>query len=432
MSALTSLALTNVRCFQGTQQARLPRVALLVGDNSAGKTTFLACYRALAELVGLGRPDDGDRIKGLSDKSPFEMPPLGMGSFETIARSGATEFTLEGTLLGHCYERVRVVYDRGRDGCPRERELEFAIAAEHGDAPVVQLARIDPSGDGEEEMWRVCGPGFRFRFEQSMVSFRHFSAWLSAFVRAGQLPYGGDETIWKKQTRSFSEEDLRNISRFLNFFRDRFPFPTEDQLLSMVANDPVGWPRERSYESNPFGREVDDAGLERLRELGRELGLFDELEVRRGRGGTYEVWADASGELHNMVDVGFGVQSVLPLLQSLDGAADGRTLLLQQPESHLHPSVQARLVGLLVEAGGRLLVETHSDHVPKWFLICLQAGKVAAENLGIVYFERSEDRASSSIFGIRVSADGDLEGAPVSYRKFFMDETLKYLGFDDP
>ena len=432
MSALTSLALTNVRCFQGTQQARLPRVAFLVGDNSAGKTTFLACYRALAELAGLGTPHDGDGIKDLSDDNRFDRPPFGMGPFETIARSGATEFTLEGTLSDHCYERVRVVYDKGRDGCPRERELAFAIATDQGDSPWLELARIDPPDDVSEEMWQVRGPEFEFQFKQSIVSYRQFSTWLSAAVRRGYLPYSGDKTIWRKQTGSCSEEDLKNVSGFFNFFRDVFPFPAEDGLLDVVANDPVGWRRERSFESNPFGRGFDDTELRELRELGRKLSLFDNLELRRGPGGTYEIWADASGELHNMVDVGFGVQSVLPLLQSLDKAADGGTLLLQQPESHLHPAVQARLAGLLVEAGGRLLVETHSDHVPKWFVICLQAGKVAAEDLGIVYFERSEDRASSSIFGIRVDADGNFEGAPASYRKFFMDETLKYLGFDDP
>ena len=431
MSALTSLALTNVRCFQGTQRACLPRVALLVGDNSAGKTTFLACYRALAELAGLGTPHGGDGIKDLSDDNRFDRPPFGMGSFETIARSGATEFTLEGTLSDHCYERVRVVYDRGRDGCPRERELAFAIATDHGAPPWLELARIDPREDVSEEMWRVRGPDFEFQFKQSSVSYRQFSTWLSAAVRRGNLPYSGDQTIWRKQTGSSSEEELKNVSGFFNFFRNVFPFPAQDGLLDVVANDPVGWPRERSHNSNPFGPGADDAEVRELREPGRKLGLFDNLELRRP-GGMFEVWADVSGEPHNMVDVGFGVQSALPVLQSLNEAADGRTLLLQQPESHLHPSVQARLVGLLVEAGGRLLVETHSDHVPKWFVICLQAGKMGAEDLGIVYFERSEGRASSSIFRIRVDADGNFEGAPASYRKFFMHETLKYLGFDDP
>jgi len=297
----------------------------------------------------------------------------------------------------------------------------------------VQVARVDPSEDGGEEMWRVRGPRFEFRFNRSMVSYRQFSTWLSTLVRRRALPYTGDMTAWRKQqSRPFTGQDMKNVSRFFDFFRERFPFPTRDQLLSTVANDPVGWSRQRSYESNPFGREFDDRGLERVTELGRKLGIFEELEVRRGWGGTYEIRVDVSGEPHNMVDVGFGVQSVLPTLLSLDKAADGRTLLLQQPESHLHPSVQARLVDLLVEMGGQLLVETHSDHVAKWFLICVQAGRVPAEELGIVYFERSEDRASSSIFGIRVDADGNLVGAPASYRKFFMGETLKYLGLDDP
>ena len=82
MSALTSLSLTNVRCFEGTQQARLPRITVLVGDNSAGKSTFLGSFRALAKLTSL---DD------LNDENHFDEPPFGMGSFATIARSGAAD-----------------------------------------------------------------------------------------------------------------------------------------------------------------------------------------------------------------------------------------------------------------------------------------------------------------------------------------------------
>ena len=82
MSALTSLSLTNVRCFEGTQQARLPRITVLVGDNSAGKSTFLGCFRALAKLTSL---------EDLKDENHFDEPPFGMGSFATIARSGAAD-----------------------------------------------------------------------------------------------------------------------------------------------------------------------------------------------------------------------------------------------------------------------------------------------------------------------------------------------------
>ena len=36
--------LTDVRCFEGEQRARLRPITLLVGENSTGKTTFLGCY----------------------------------------------------------------------------------------------------------------------------------------------------------------------------------------------------------------------------------------------------------------------------------------------------------------------------------------------------------------------------------------------------
>ena len=50
-----------------------------------------------------------------------------MGGFETIAHPGVSEFAIEATFEGHRYDRVRVVYDRGPGGEPRERELELSI-----------------------------------------------------------------------------------------------------------------------------------------------------------------------------------------------------------------------------------------------------------------------------------------------------------------
>ena len=41
MSRITSLALTDVRCFAQTQRTGLPRITVLVGENSTGKSTLL-------------------------------------------------------------------------------------------------------------------------------------------------------------------------------------------------------------------------------------------------------------------------------------------------------------------------------------------------------------------------------------------------------
>ena len=167
----------------------------------------------------------------------------------------------------------------------------------------------------------------------------------------------------------------------------------------------------------------------KIRELGRELGLFTDLDVRHGRGGEYEVWADASGEAYNLVDVGFGIQSVLPLLLTIASAPEEATLLLQQPEAHLHPQAQAALVRLIAARRNRLLVETHSDHVPDWFRIAVMSKQVDPRDLGIVYFHRSDDRTATVLHDIQVDEQANLGETPPYFRRFFLDETERLLGF---
>ena len=347
MSAITSLALTNVRCFEGTQRVGLPRIAVVVGENSAGKSTFLGCLRGIAKLASL---DD------LNDENHFNQPPFKMGPFSTIARSGAAAFALEATFEGHRYERVRVVYDEGPDGEPRERELEFVLNTKGRHALAFGITRLDPSDDDRREMWRVTGPDFEFDFEQSSVSHRQFSTWLSRTVRLGNLPHDGNPILRRRRTGDLTPEADRAFVGFVNFFRQSGLFPTPKEKLLVAANDPVGWQRERSFDANPFGRTIGGALLDKIRELGSELGLFTDLELRHEPSG-YEVLVNASGDRRNLVDVGFGVQSALPMLHAIASAPSGATLLLQQPEAHLHPGTQAALVHAIVSRGNRLLVE---------------------------------------------------------------------------
>ena len=419
MSRITSLALTDVRCFAQTQQTELPRITVLVGENSTGKSTFLGCVRIIAHLSDL---------VDLSDKNPFDDPPFSMGGFETVAHSGASKFAIEATLESHRYDRVRVVYDRGPRGEPRERELELSLSPERGQSGVFRVTRPRSPRSGGPEMWRVAGPEFEFEFPQSMVSYRQFSTWLSRLVRFGNLPHEGNTTLWRKRTGEASPDAVRMFARFNNFFRRSDLFPGPEHGLPVAANDPNGWPREREYASNPFGKRLDDETLERIVALGRRLNLFSSLDIRRGGGGTYEIWVDGSGAKYNVVDVGFGVHSVLPLLHAVASAPEEATLLLQQPETHLHPRAQADLVRVVADEGHRLLVETHSDHVPDWFRIAAMSGDIDSHDLGIVYFDRIDDGASTILHEIRVDDQANLIDTPPGFRRFFLDETERLLG----
>ena len=420
MSRITSLALTDVRCFAQTQGAELPRITVLVGENSTGKSTLLGCVCMIARL---------SELVDLSDRNLFDDPPFSMGGFETIARSGVSKFAIEATLEGHRYDRVRVVYDRGPGGEPRERVLELSLSAESGQPRVFRVTRPRWPRSGSPEMWRVAGPEFEFEFPQSLVSHRQFSRWLSSSARRGNLPHEGDAALWRNCTGDASPEAVRMFARFTNFFRRSDLFPGPEHRLPVAVDDPNGWPRKREYASNPFGEGLDDDTLERVVGLGRRLNLFSSLDIRRGRRGTYEIWVNASGEECNVVDVGYGIHSVLPLLHTVAAAPEGATLLLQQPEAYLHPQAQAGLVGLVAQRGHRLLVETHSDHVPDWFRIAVMSGDIDPQDLGIVYFDRGGGSGSTILHNIRVDDQANVIDTPPRFRQFFLDETERLLGF---
>ena len=70
---MNSVTLRNFRCFREEQTARLAPLTLLVGENSTGKTSFLAMIRALWDVAfGQKVPD-------------FKEEPYDLGDFDEIA-----------------------------------------------------------------------------------------------------------------------------------------------------------------------------------------------------------------------------------------------------------------------------------------------------------------------------------------------------------
>ncbi len=68
----------------------------------------------------------------------------------------------------------------------------------------------------------------------------------------------------------------------------------------------------------------------------------------------------------NIADVGFGVSQIFPILIEGLRMSQGGTLLLEQPEIHLHPALQMKMADYFISlalSGKRIILETHSDHI---------------------------------------------------------------------
>ena len=69
---------------------------------------------------------------------------------------------------------------------------------------------------------------------------------------------------------------------------------------------------------------------------------------------------------HSIVDVGFGVSQTFPILLQGICMYKDQTLLLEQPEIHLHPKMQLNIADFLITLAKHernIILETHSDHI---------------------------------------------------------------------
>jgi predicted ATPase len=97
-----------------------------------------------------------------------------------------------------------------------------------------------------------------------------------------------------------------------------------------------------------------------------------------------------SGVKVSPTDVGFGISQLLPIIvQSL--LATYSTLCIEQPETHLHPRLQAELGDLFISAsqmrGNQFVIETHSEHLILRLLRRVREGVIPAGWIRVVYIE---------------------------------------------
>lgn len=100
----------------------------------------------------------------------------------------------------------------------------------------------------------------------------------------------------------------------------------------------------------------------------------------------------------NIADVGFGVSQIFPiLLEGLRMQKNG-TLILEQPEIHLHPNLQMQMADYFISLAlskKNLIIETHSDHIINRLVRRIVEGKTPElENLIAIYFVSNTDKGA--------------------------------------
>ncbi|MDE0637091.1 MAG: AAA family ATPase [Candidatus Poribacteria bacterium] len=434
--SITQFTMEEVRCFGERQTLEIRPLTFLVGENSTGKTTALACFNVLADYL---------RGAGID----FNQPPYSMGIFKDIVRNSTKkEKIFKLGFASKCNsEDIETTIELVEKKAGIEpvvssitmKLTDGEIIVRSEDAMGKKELRLD-SFDEEQNRYRItCNsdrlneysaffffPPFTRESKGEIAFEKYFGGKIKKF---GCSPWDVFRTISVFSTSPIRSQPKRTYDPTREFY-DPEGSDVPMLLMRIEATEKKEWEKLK----------------QQLIEFGTSSGLFQDIKIKnfgRSLGGPFQLQFKVRGPTSNIIDVGYGVSQILPILVQIlnHGIRKGTEpeyddmsyFLLQQPEVHLHPRAQAELSSLLVNLASQenrsFIVETHSDYIIDRARIEIRKGNIKPEDVSLIYFEPKGNIVNVHNIGFDEMAN--MTNVPTHYRNFFLKESKRLMGFED-
>lgn len=172
---------------------------------------------------------------------------------------------------------------------------------------------------------------------------------------------------------------------------------------------------------------IDKKLLKEFSKVLVNFGIVDNLKFSVSKNfPVAEIKVQIKDLVSNIYDVGYGVSLQIPLLFEtfMSEQSYGNTFLIEQPEVHLHPRLQAKFIDSLLGMGSRnsYIIETHSEHIIRMLQVLVKEKKhkLKPSDIRIYYFSRADK--SFNIEEFKILENGQLDK---SFPSGFYDNSYK-------
>lgn len=441
---LTKLRIQNFKNWADTSDIRLAPITVFFGTNSSGKSSLLQFLLMLRQTA---ESPDRRRVLHPGDLST----PVELGTFRDLIYSHDLSreigFELDWTIpkalnvsdpiTNHGYGgnslsfKAAIAFDQ-KEQSPRIKSLKYVLDVQHNTLTVSMQSLSNGSSSK---------PQFDLESAPYVLVRNQGRPWkLPAPIRFYGFP---DEVSAYYQNAQFTsdlalafEQELKRI-QYLGPLRN---IPRRSYSWSGEIPDHVGWAGERAIEALlaakerkivPKYRSPSQSFQVVIANWLKRMGLLDSFKVKpiTENRKDYEVLVRTGpkGSDVTLPDVGFGISQVLPVIVECFYAQPFTTILLEQPEIHLHPSVQMNLADLFIETiqsresgqdrGIQLIVESHSEHFLRRLQRRVAEQVIDADQVALYFCGKGKDGAL--LEPLKVNLFGDIENWPDD---FFGDE----------
>lgn len=131
-------------------------------------------------------------------------------------------------------------------------------------------------------------------------------------------------------------------------------------------------------------------------------------------------------------NVGFGISHALHVITALLKAKPGDLIIIENPESHIHPRGQAelgKLITMVSENNVQIIIETHSDHIINGIRVAIKDNPEMTKKTILFYFKKevTDTQQYSRITNIEIDKNGELSEYPEHMLDEWSNQLLKLL-----
>lgn len=415
---------------------RLAPLTGLFGTNSSGKSSVLQLLLMLKQTV-----ESTDRAAVLEFGDSKSMANL--GSFRDVVFGHQSSEHIEFSLNWQRPEPLEIADpQKKKEVLFSSDQMSFrAVIQENGSKKLAVRQLSYQLGDHMFTMEQKKSTSGTFVLQSKAANFK----FTRSVGRAWDLPspvkcYGFPDQVYAYfQNAGFlaelqlAYEELFKSVYYLGPLRD---FP--QRHYTWTGSDPADMgrrgervvdailaSRERGATISPGHRKKKQTLEERVAYWLKQLGLIHDFAVApiAEDSKLYHVKVQKSPRSPQVLitDVGFGVSQVLPVLVLCYYVPEGSIVLLEQPEIHLHPSVQSGLADVLIDVIKnrrlQIIVESHSEHLLRRMQLRIVEEVIRPDETAL-YFCNISDHGSQ-LTKLDINLFGEIDNWP---RDFFGDE----------
>lgn len=386
-----SIAVKNLRGLQDSGDIEYAAITLLFGKNSSGKTSLLRAPLLLKQAI-----DSADTNEAILSGAIVDF-----GSYKEMVYNG--ELAREVHLSAVFSNDERKLFPASfRRELPsifieliREMRIEIKIHWNRRSrfAQYQSITFSNAARNQEVLRFERCSPEQYDLFVNGKKLVRVDGPLSPKGIRYAELAFDDPDRSRKKTV------DLSYLVYRLSALLQR-----NSELLIHIG--PLREEPSRSYRTEQIAgaKSTDSAvavlrsgeGLRDIEHALQNLGMARSISVVTLAPGFVAVALKdpQSGREDNLADVGFGVSQVLPIIATLATARRGTTVLIEQPELHLHPEAQGKLADVLYSFAStrklRLVIETHSEHILLRFQRRIAEKAMRSDDLALYFVDAGE------------------------------------------